>query len=153
MSKLLTMIIPVYNTEKYLERCISRCISEEVQIIAIDDGSTDNSLETLKRLKATYQDIEILNGNHQGAVHARRMGLAKVNTKYFSFVDSDDKVRIKPYLRLCKKLDANNLKVGNGRMTVYLPGIPIPFTSRKWKKDYLDFTKDKKEFSNTRVLT
>ena len=149
MSKLLTMIIPVYNTEKYLERCISSCISEEVQIIAIDDGSTDNSLETLKRLKATYQDIEILNGNHQGAVHARRMGLAKVNTKYFSFVDSDDKVRIKPYLRLCKKLDANNLKVGNGRMTVYLPGIPIPFTSRKWKKDYLDFTKDKKEFSNT----
>ena len=82
MSKLLTMIIPVYNTEKYLERCISSCISEEVQIIAIDDGSTDNSLETLKRLKATYQDIEILNGNHQGAVHARRMGLAKVNTKY-----------------------------------------------------------------------
>ena len=110
MSKLLTMIIPVYNTEKYLERCISSCISEEVQIIAIDDGSTDNSLETLKRLKATYQDIEILNGNHQGAVHARRMGLAKVNTKYFSFVDSDDKVRIKYLIGNNGKISEEELK-------------------------------------------
>lgn len=149
MNKLLTVIIPIYNTDKYLERCIGSCVHPEVNIVAIDDGSTDNSLNTLECLQRKYSSIEILHGNHQGAVHARRVGLAHVNTKYFSFVDSDDKVRIKPYMQLCRDLDMHNIKVGNGRMTVYLPGINIPFTSRKWKKDIVDFLKDKKEFSNT----
>lgn len=50
MNKLLTVIIPIYNTDKYLERCIGSCVHPEVNIVAIDDGSTDNSLNTLECL-------------------------------------------------------------------------------------------------------
>ena len=64
MNKLLTVIIPIYNTDKYLERSIGSCVHPEVNIVAIDDGSTDNSLNTLECLQRKYYSIEILHGNY-----------------------------------------------------------------------------------------
>ena len=90
MSKLLTTIMPIYNTEKYLERSIKSLDHKDIQIIAIDDGSTDKSLATLYQLQRDQSNLKILKSNHQGAVNARRIGMQYVNTPYFSFVDSDD---------------------------------------------------------------
>ena len=89
----ISIIIPNYNTAKYLPRCLDSLIHQtfrDIEIIVIDDGSTDNSLEILKG----YQDhrIRILShqGDGSGPGGARNMGLQSAHGKYIMFCDSDD---------------------------------------------------------------
>lgn len=143
MSKLLTTIMPIYNTEKYLERSIKSLDHKDIQIIAIDDGSTDKSLATLYQLQRDQSNLKILKSNHQGAVNARRIGMQYVNTPYFSFVDSDDAVRTEEYVNLCKTLSTKNISVGVGRLVVYLPNFNVPLPAKKQKKSIINFSKEK----------
>ena len=122
--------------------------NEEIKVVAVDDGSSDNSLEVLENIKNKQNNVEVYSTEHLGAVNARRVGMNHVNTKYFGFVDSDDRVRLKHYLKLCHDMDDNNIKVGNGIIAAYFPAINIPISDRKWEKDFIDFTLDKKALSN-----
>lgn len=148
MDKLLTIIIPVYNTEEYLLRCFNSVVHPNVEVIIIDDGSKDNSAKIIDDFCNSHSNFKAIHTLNQGAAQARLTGLKEVKTKYFGFVDSDDIVNINQYFALAQKMEAENLKVGNGRSTVYLPNSNIPFNSRKWQKSFLDFRKDKLEFSN-----
>lgn len=148
MEKILTVVIPVYNTEKYLLRCFNSITHPSIEVVIVDDGSTDNSSLIIDEYCSNHDNFKAIHIPNRGAATARLVGLAKVRTKYFSFVDSDDVVNISPYLKLCMAMDDYNYKIGNGRMTVYLPNLSIPFNSRKWQKDELFFDKDKREFSN-----
>lgn len=146
--KLLSVIIPVYNTKKYLTRCLDSLDSDEIEIIAVDDGSVDGSSEILDEYAFLHSNLTVIHTSNNDAATARLIGLNEVRTKYFSFVDSDDTVNIKNYLSLVKKMELVNQKVGNGRMNVYLPDINFPFSSRKWHKDIIYFDKEKFEFGN-----
>lgn len=95
-----------------------------------------------------HSNVKVIHTANNGAAMARLIGLNKVRTKYFSFVDSDDTVDIKNYLNLLRKMETSCQKIGNGRMSIFLPNINIPFNSRKWQKDIINFKKDKFEFSN-----
>lgn len=88
-----SVIIPVYNAEKYLKECLDSVISQslkEIEIICIDDGSTDNSLEILKEYTQNDNRIIVLQQKNSGAGVARNRGLKIAKGEYLSFLDSDD---------------------------------------------------------------
>ena len=93
----LSVIIPVYNTGKYLQNCIQSVLNQEclyrIQIIIVDDGSTDNSREILKHLQDYHvpgKDIQFLYQENAGLSAARNAGLRLAEGKYLMFLDSDD---------------------------------------------------------------
>ncbi len=149
MEKILTIIIPAYNTEKYILRCLESVKHPLFHVVIIDDGSTDKTPFILDEYCKTHPDFQVLHTPNKGAAAARVLGLSYVDTTYFSFVDSDDVVNTNSYLLACLQLMDSNYKVLNGRMSVYLPGCPIRFDSRVWEKDDINFQQDKLEFSNT----
>lgn len=145
----LTFIVPVYNTEKYILRCLNSLNSSKVKIIAINDGSTDNTAQILDDFAAKNPNCKVIHTENRGASSARLTGLKQVETDFFSFVDSDDYINLEVYLELCQVMKYSGYPVGNGRMSVYLPNFKIPINSRKWKKEKLDFLRDKSDFANT----
>ncbi len=88
-----SVIIPVYNTEKYLRECLDSVVNQtlkDIEIICVDDGSTDNSLGILKEYAAKDERFVILEQENQGAGAARNKGLEIAKGEYLSFLDSDD---------------------------------------------------------------
>lgn len=93
----LTIIVPVYNTSKYLKRCIDSLLKQsnsEIQILLIDDGSTDNSEEILKQYeKENPEIIRYYKKDNSGIADTRNYGISKAEGKYIMFVDSDDYIK------------------------------------------------------------
>lgn len=90
MDNRLTVVIPVYNRETELKRCLDSIAAQTVlpaQVIVVDDGSTDNSLVVART--HTLNPV-VLQGTHRGAAAARNLGLEKVGTEWTMFFDSDD---------------------------------------------------------------
>ncbi|MBR1601006.1 MAG: glycosyltransferase, partial [Alphaproteobacteria bacterium] len=88
-----SVIIPVYNVEPYLRECLDSVINQtlkEIEIICVDDGSTDNSLEILKEYAAKDKRITVITQKNLYAGVARNAGLAVAKGEYLSFLDSDD---------------------------------------------------------------
>lgn len=91
---LLSIIVPVYNVEMYVEACIHSIerIKTAKEVICIDDGSTDHSLLRLKALAEQYNDIVIVEQENSGVSKARNKGISLAKGKYICFFDSDDMV-------------------------------------------------------------
>lgn len=92
-----SIIIPVYNTEQYLSRCLNSCLdqdlsSTEYEIIAVNDGSTDGCLELLMDYENRYPNIHVFTQENKRQGAARNLGLKKAKGKYIWFVDSDDRI-------------------------------------------------------------
>lgn len=88
-----SVIIPVYNAEKYLKQCLNsicRQTLQEIEIICVDDGSTDNSLNILQEYANADTRIQVLTQKNQGAGAARNYGLRTARGLYLSFLDADD---------------------------------------------------------------
>lgn len=88
-----SVIIPVYNAEKYLEQCVNSVRSQtlrDIEIICVDDGSTDRSLEILHRLAAEDDRIQVLQQKNQYAGVARNNGMTAATGEYYMFLDADD---------------------------------------------------------------
>ena len=89
-----SIIIPVYNTEKYLEKCLDSIINQSYQnmeIIVVNDGSTDNSKDILSFYHNKYPKlINVYNLTNKGVSAARNYGISKASGDYFIFIDSDD---------------------------------------------------------------
>lgn len=100
-----SIIIPVYNTEKYLERCINSVLNQtykNFEIIIINDGSPDNSKKILESYK-TNQKIKIINQTNHGLSYSRNIGIKNSTGDYILFLDSDDYIE----LQLLEKLKEN----------------------------------------------
>lgn len=92
MAKI-SIIIPVYNGEEYLEQCIHSVLSQtfdEMEILCIDDGSTDRSSEIIRRCQAEDGRIYLYHQKNQGAGAARNLGIQLAKGKYIAFLDADD---------------------------------------------------------------
>ena len=96
-----SVIVPVYNTERYLRRCLDSLVNQtlkELEIILVDDGSTDTSGLILMEYETKYQDrVKVYTKENGGQGSARNMGIQMSNGKYICFVDSDDYVDTKMY--------------------------------------------------------
>ena len=92
-----SVIVPVYNVEQYLERCLDSIVNqtlEDIEIIIVNDGSTDGSLKICEKYQAEDKRIILLNQNNKGVGHARNKALDIVRGEYICFVDSDDWIDI-----------------------------------------------------------
>ena len=96
---LLSIIIPVYNVEKYIHRCLTSCCKQsdasldEYEIIIINDGTPDNSMDVVYNIAKKYSNIVIFNQKNKGLSAARNQGLEIAKGEYVQFLDSDDWLR------------------------------------------------------------
>ena len=103
----ISVIIPVYNIEEYLSDCLETVIKQtlkEIEIICIDDGSTDNSLDILKKYAKKDKRITILKQENLNSGVARNAGLSIAKGKYLSFLDSDDFFELNMLEEMYKKI-------------------------------------------------
>ena len=107
-----SVIIPVYNTEKYVRQAVEsicRQTLKDLEIIIVNDGSTDGSMTILEELAAQDERIKLFSQENQGQSIARNFALQKVGGKYLYFMDSDDYLENEA-LELCfEKAESNNL--------------------------------------------
>lgn len=90
-----SIIIPCYNAEKYIDKCLKSILKdklEEKEIIIVNDGSIDNSLNILKKYSKKYNFIKIIDQKNSGQAIARNVALSKAKGEYIAFVDIDDYV-------------------------------------------------------------
>lgn len=90
---LISVIVPVYNVEKYLKKCVLSLVNQtypNVEILLINDGSKDNSLNICLELEKDYKTIKVFNQVNKGQATARNVGIKNAKGEYIFFVDSDD---------------------------------------------------------------
>lgn len=115
---LVTVIVPVYNVEQYLDKCISSILQQSyknLEIIVVDDGSTDGSSEICDIWSAKEKNIHVIHKENGGLSDARNAGLAVANGEYISFIDSDDWVQpkfIETLMRALKETKASIAECG-----------------------------------------
>ncbi len=112
--KKISVIIPIYNTEKYLSKCVSSVINQtykNIEIILIDDGSTDRSLNICKKFSKNDDRIKVIYEENKGVSYARNMGIKNSTGEYITFIDSDDFIDENMLLNLYNVLIKENADV------------------------------------------
>lgn len=102
----ISVIVPIYNADRYLERCLSSIIGQtykNLEIICVDDGSTDNSLAICNKYSLLDNRIKVIHKNNGGVTSARKAGLKIASGEWVGFVDSDDWLELYAYERMIKK--------------------------------------------------
>lgn len=92
---MISIIVPIYNAERYLEACLDSLLSQsekELQILLVDDGSTDGSLAIAKEYAAKDTRVEVFHQSNAGQSAARNVGLQHAKGEFIAFVDADDKI-------------------------------------------------------------
>ena len=95
MDILLSFIIPVYNVERYIEECVYSIINQikgNVEIILIDDGSTDQSGKICDIIARQHTEVQVIHNENRGPAYARNIGIKAAKGRYIAFVDSDDRI-------------------------------------------------------------
>lgn len=106
-----SVIVPVYNVEKYIEKCIQTLVNQTLQdleIIIVNDGSADNSEKIVKRYKKEYKNIIYVTKENGGLSSARNFGLLYATGEYVAFLDSDDYVDKTIYEKMYNKAKETN---------------------------------------------
>lgn len=110
MTKL-SIIVPVYNVEKYLPKCLESLIKQtlnDIEIICVNDGSMDNSLAILKEFASKDSRIRIIDNQHQGVAKTRNTGIEQSTGEYIGFVDSDDYIDLDFFEKLYNSATKSN---------------------------------------------
>ena len=103
---MISIIVPIYNKEKYIVTCVESLLNQsdvELEIILVNDGSTDDSLSICKRIESKNKNIIVINQNNAGVSAARNAGIDHANGEWISFVDPDDYVAPTLYRDLLQK--------------------------------------------------
>lgn len=111
MDNLISVIVPVYNNAKYLNRCVESIVNQtykNLEIILVDDGSSDNSAEICDEWAQRDSRVKSVHKENGGVSSARNFGIELSSGKYIGFVDSDDWLELNMYETLIKLLQDNN---------------------------------------------
>ena len=109
--KKVSVIVPVYNVENYLEECVNSILNqtyENLEIILVDDGSTDNCPQICDDWAKKDKRIKVIHKANGGVSSARNVGLDNATGEYIGFVDSDDYIDITMYEKMLKLLKKEN---------------------------------------------
>ena len=101
MNILLSIVVPVYNAEKFLQECIESVLHQSYhnfELLLVDDGSTDNSLSICRKYAEDDSRINVISQNHVGPYEARKRGVLQSKGTYITFLDSDDFIDEKSYI-------------------------------------------------------
>lgn len=108
---LLSIIIPIYNMEEYLQECLlslkRQSFDDDVEIILVDDGSTDSSLEICQEVASRESNYYVIQQENQGVSTARNTGLANAKGKYVAWIDPDDYITDDWYTTVKKELSSS----------------------------------------------
>lgn len=118
----LSIIIPVYNVQDYLRECLDSVLKQtltDFEIICVDDGSTDNSLEILKEYSSKDSRVKIITKENGGQATARNLGIKESHGEYVAFVDSDDFIEHDMFEKLYDKAKNNNLDIAMCKIATY----------------------------------
>lgn len=157
MSKI-SVIIPCYNVEKYLDKCMQSILSQtlsDIELICINDGSTDDSLKLLNQYAASDSRITVINKKNEGVGIARNCGLKLATGEYVYFVDPDDWLEnLEVLAKIYEKAKNENLdmlifggyscRVGKTKITTAKGGYSLKYLPGK----YLDKVFSYKEIKN-----
>lgn len=113
-SDLISVIVPVYKTEKYLSRCVNSIMSQKhknIEVILVDDGSPDNSPKLCDDLASKHENIRVIHQKNAGLSAARNTGIDNANGKYIAFVDSDDYIEKNMLGRLYQLAEKHSAQV------------------------------------------
>lgn len=108
----LSVIIPVYNAEKFLSRCIESIINQtfqDLEIILVNDGSTDNSLTICQGYASKDKRIKVVDKKNEGSGPTRNVGIRIASGDYLAFPDSDDRMELNAYERCIKIIEDSNV--------------------------------------------
>lgn len=138
----ISIIVPVYNCAKYLHQCMESLINQtlkEIEIICINDGSTDNSAQILQEYAQKDPRIKIINKENGGQALARNIGIDIADGEYIGFVDSDDWVSLDFFEKLynaAQKYDAEIAAASIIRLSKLHKKYHLKFTEEKITDDY-----------------
>ena len=110
-SPLVSVIVPIYNGESFIKNCIESILNQSyksIEIIIVDDGSTDNSLHICNQLAKEHGNIRLYSQENKGVSAARNLGLEKANGKYIGFADCDDKIQPLFYQKLVETIERDD---------------------------------------------
>lgn len=99
-SELISIIVPIYNVDAYIGRCLDSLLAQSyanIEIICVDDGSTDNSLQVLKQYEQKDSRVRVFHQENAGVSAARNRGIMMAQGEYLSFIDADDWVDSRTY--------------------------------------------------------
>lgn len=131
---MISFIVPIYNVEKYLERCVDSVLhggSDEFEMILVDDGSNDSSGSICDRYAQEYKNIKVIHKNNGGLSEARNAGIKVANGDYLFFLDSDDYIIDNSIIRL------NKLLVQNSGIDILFLNVRVIEKTKEtiWKKN------------------
>ena len=124
-----SIIVPVYNSSKYLRKCLDSLVNQKysnIEIILVNDGSTDNSLDIIKEYQKKYSNILVFSITNHGQGYARNLGVRKSHSDYIMFVDSDDYVSTHIVSKLINNIGDSDVavcdmyEVENNKETYYV---------------------------------
>ena len=110
----LSVIVPCYNGEKFIGRCLESLVNQtlkDMEIIVINDGSTDNSQDIIDSYANKYHNIKAYKIPNSGIADARNFGVSKVETPYFGFLDCDDYTDVTMFEKMYNKAIETNAQV------------------------------------------
>jgi len=121
-----SVIIPVYNAAQYMAQCIESVITQtlqDIEVIIINDGSTDNSLDIITKYQEKDARITVINQNNQGVSAARNKGLEIATGEYIGFVDADDYVKNDMFNKMYNAALLNNVEIVISNLIIEQDGI------------------------------
>ena len=107
IEKKISVIIPVYNAEGTIKKCVQSVTNQtytNLEIIVINDGSTDSTALKLKKIEAYDKRIKVIHIKNNGVSNARNVGLDCANGEYITFLDSDDEIDINIYEKMINRI-------------------------------------------------
>ena len=135
-----SIIVPIYNVENYVEKCLESLIHQtlsDIEIICVDDASSDRSLEIVKHIAETDSRIKVIcHSENLGTLQARKHGVEQSTGKYIMFVDSDDwleKAACEKLYNYMQEMQTDILQFG----TNVIPAVPLSESLKVWIENFL----------------
>ena len=143
MGKKLSIIVPVYNVEKFLDECIQSIINQsfaDFEIILIDDGSQDRSSQICDNYGRIDNRVSVIHKSNGGLADARNCGLRQAKGKYVAFVDSDDILPKDSLSQLINEIETSDADIVLGKMQRFIEGGPIrPYSQLSEKREMTNY--------------
>lgn len=150
MKVLISVVIPVYNTEKLLNRCVDSLLSQEYsdfELILIDDGSTDNSPKICDDYAQNDKRVRVFHKSNGGVSSARNIGVDNAHGDYIWFIDSDDFVESESFATISKSIKESNRDIyefaffrNNEKKALYNKSFSI-YSNKDIMRTFLSFPK------------
>lgn len=140
MSVKVSIIIPAYNTEEYMAQCLESLLKQtmkEIEIIAVDDGSTDHTLSILKQYEERYPErVRVFHKENGGQASARNLAMQHAQGEYLGFVDSDDWIDLEMYEEMYQKAVEEDADIVVCDMVEHYPNREVYHHASRFEDKY-----------------